>query len=66
MNLPLEIVVHGDVGPAIRAYARDKISRIVRFVTDPILSAHVALRVARDAAAGTGRSSTADTTGTTA
>jgi ribosomal subunit interface protein len=50
MDVPLEIVVHGDAGPAITAYARDKVTRVTRYVSDRILSARVTLRVAGDPA----------------
>jgi ribosome-associated translation inhibitor RaiA len=50
MDVPVEIVVHGDVGPTITAYARDKVARVTRFVSDPILDARVTLRVAGDPA----------------
>lgn len=50
MDVPVEIVVHGDAGPAITTYAHEKISRITRFVSDPIRSAQVTLRVAGDPA----------------
>lgn len=46
MDVPVEIVVHGDIGSALKAYARDKVSRVTRLVPDPILSAQVTLRVA--------------------
>ena len=50
MDVPVEIVVHSDAGPAIITYAREKISRVTRFVSDPIRSAQVTLRVAGDPA----------------
>ena len=50
MDLPLDIVVRGDVGSNVQAYARTKITRLARFVRVPLLHARVKLLVEPDPA----------------
>jgi ribosome-associated translation inhibitor RaiA len=50
MDIRIEMVVQGDVGPTTKAYARDKITRVARFAPDPILFARVKLSVSLDPA----------------
>lgn len=50
MDIPIEVMIRGDGGPTIKAYVRDKVTRVARFVPDPILFARVKLLVAPDPA----------------
>jgi ribosome-associated translation inhibitor RaiA len=50
MDIPIEVVTHGDVGRKAKTYATTKIGRVARFARAPILFARVKLLVEPDPA----------------
>jgi hypothetical protein len=55
VDIPIEIVIRGEVGDRAASYARTKIGRVGKFVRAPILFARVTLQVEPNPARERGR-----------